>query len=672
MTRDYSRREFVAGCGCAGAGALLAGRTVAESGDDSQSETPPTRWTETYDGDGNAVTNAVVTAVDDDGFVFAGAKAGEEDDRVAWLTKTDAAGEVLWERTYSRQSTTVAHDLVAVEDGYALTGTTEGGPDGGSDGFAIRVDTEGSARWQQSFCIQPGTDDTSRGIVQREDGGFVCAGGTSRFNDGWIKRIGSDGTVGAGHTFDGGDEGEFYAVANHPDGHYLCAGAGTQVDEDLQGWITLVDDDGEQVWASSNYFRRRTGDATDKYTDYNAFYDVVEVNQGYLLAGATAEERNNGVRKGWVKHTNYSGGHQWGEVIDSDRFTELYGIASTGLKHYVVGETATNADGIDSKGYATNIDLAGNVLWSSTYTADAVSDLRGATLADDGGLVCGGSTASTASANANSWGIKIGGEAVETPTPTPTATPTPSPTPTPSSTPTVSPSPRPPDTPTSTATSTASPTSTSTATPSETPMATTSDPDEGSGVPLEAIGLGFVVVALGAGGFLYYRFVAGGEDGDDGGGDSGGTVGGPGPATGGSATLIDDESGDSSGDDDLTPASEVEADEEVTGAQTVVDKPDAGEDSTPDDASGEEAADAESDSTSGSDDGSDEAVADDSGTDEGGADAIADEGGADAEAGEEGTADDGTESADEASGENGEGEGAGDGVEGGDEDSETD
>ncbi|MEF8852183.1 MAG: hypothetical protein V5A28_07170 [Haloarculaceae archaeon] len=604
MTRDYSRREFVAGCGCAGAGALLAGRTVAAGGD-SRLDPPPTRWTETYEGAGNAVTNAVVGAVDDGGFVFAGAKDGEENDRVAWLYKTDTSGKLQWERTFTRQSTTVANDLVAVEDGYVLAGTTEGGPDGGSDGFAVRVDPEGGTRWEQSFWFEPGTQDKTRGIVQREDGGFVCAGSTSRFNDGWIRRLEPDGELERGFTYDGGDEGAFYAIENHPDGHYLCVGAGTKTEEDLRAWMTLVDDDGEQVWPSPNFFRRGTGIATNQYTDYNAFYDVVEVNQGYLAVGGTAVERGNGERKGWVVHTNYSGGRQWADVVESKRFTELYGVTSTRLKHFVVGETAANDEGVESVAYAAQYDIAGEERWSSTYTADAVTDFTGATLADDEGLVCAGTTASTAAADADSWSAKLGGDPVATPTPTPS--PTPTPTQTPSPTPTVTPSPRPIGSPTPSPTPTDAPTPTPTATPTDTP-ATTTDTDEGSGPPLAALGVGFVVAALGAGGFLYYRFVAGSDD-DDGGGAPEGTVGGPGPATGGSAPLTDEAAdADSESGADDTPGGDdtpdgADADDAANGAdETGTDADDSPADDTDD------SADADDDTESGvdGDDGAEE------------------------------------------------------------------
>jgi len=584
MTRDYSRREFVAGCGCAGAGALLAGRAVADAGGRRRLAPPPTRWDRTYEGSGDATANAVVGAVDDDGFVVAGAKAGDDGDRVAWLYKVDATGKLVWERTYSQQSTTVANALVATEDGYALAGNTRGSS-GGQDGFAIRVDPDGAVQWRKTFWLNSDTDEAVNAMVQRPDNGFVCAGETSRFENGWVKRLGSDGSINTGYTFNGGDRSRFGGVANHPDGGQFLAGAGMDASEDLKGWVMHIDDGGEQQWASSQFYRRKNDSPINPYNDFNAFYDVAAVRQGFVLVGATGVDADGEERNGWVMEVNNTGVRQWAKTLSSERFTELYGVASDGLSHYVVGQTAVNSNGAEARGFASLVDLVGDTQWSETYSRNTASRFEAAATGGDG-VLCVGDAASSASADASGWSVKIGGPEVTTPTPTPSPTPSPSPSPT------VSPSPQPPDTPSPTPTPTVTPTPTATARPTTAPPAptTTTDTDEGSGPPLAMLGVGFVIVALGAGGFLYNRYLRGDDDGD---GD--GTIAGPGPATGGSAPLTDDADGADESGDSLTPASDVEADEEVTGAQTVVEKPGtedtSGGESSDTDSSGGESAD---------------------------------------------------------------------------------
>jgi len=617
MTRDYSRREFVAGCGCAGAGALLAGNALADSGGRRRLDAPPTRWDRTYQESGDATANAVVGAFDDDGFVVAGAKAGEDADRVAWLYKVDATGNLVWERTYSQQSTTVATALVTTEDGYALAGNTSGSS-GGQNGFAIRVDPDGAVQWRQTFWFNSDTDETVNAMVQRPDNGFVCAGETSRFENGWVKRLGSDGAVNAGYTYNGGDGSRFGGIANHPDGGQFLAGAGMDASEDLKGWVMHINDEGEQQWASSQFYRRENENPTNPYNDFNAFYDVAAVRQGFVVVGATGVDADGAERNGWVMELNNTGVRQWATTLSSEGFTELYGIASDGISHYVVGETAVDGAGTEARGYVSLVDLVGETLWSETYARNTASQFHATAIGEGGGILCVGDTASSASASASAWGVKIGGPEVTTPTPTPSPTPTRSPTPSPSPSPTVSPSPRPPDTPS--ATSTPTPTPTATPRPTTAPPAvttTTTDTDEGSGPPLAMLGVGFVIVALGAGGFLYNRYLRGDDDGE---GD--GTIAGPGPATGGSAPLTDEDAGEADGadetdaSDDLTPASDVEADEEVTGAQTVVEKPET-DDTTggePDDADTTPTGDTDQSGESGASDGESTGTTDDTGS----------------------------------------------------------
>lgn len=668
MVRDYSRRQFVAGCGLAGAGALAAGGAAASSGGDGAVQ-PATRWNETYQSDGNAAINAMVPARDDDGFVLAGGTGDVEGDydRAAWLVKIDAAGQRVWEQTYTFQSTSVANDVERVSDGYLLAGNTSGGPDGGQDGFAVRVDVDGEVQWEKTFWNTPDTDDAVNAVTKRHGDGYVAAGDTSRFDDAWLVSIDEGGNISRNATIGGGSSAVFHDVVRHPDGGHIVVGSGDDNQPDMQGWVTRVDETFEQIWATGQFFRKSSDSSTNPHNDHNAFYSVSRDGGGFIMAGSTAFDPTGAEREGWILQINKNGTKQWDFRVGGDRFTELYDIQwdSSSLEYFAVGQTAANGDGVEQQGFVANFGLTGSTQWTSSYLGSEAEtgQFTDVHRTGEGGIVCAGGAAPSTGANPDGWSVKIGGAQVATPTPTPTPTPTFTPTPSPTPTPTVSASPSSTDTTAGGGTTpTDSPTPTTTATPTDTPGGgtTTTAGESDSGLPLTAVGVGLAIVALAAGGFLYNRYAGGGEDGGD--GDA--PVAGPGAATGGAATLTGgdddtDDTGDEDGGSEPTPATEVVGDEELERAQTVVDKPDAGEESAGDGA--DDAGDAED----GEGGGDDEAV-------DGDDDAAGDDGEAADEEDEPASEDGNTAGEDESSGEDGETTGDGDEAAASDDGSEDD
>lgn len=560
MVPDYSRRQFIAGCGCATAGALAAGGAAATG--ESPSVQDPVRWNRVYQSDGNAAANAVVPAVDGDGFAVAGGTGAVEDaDRAAWLYEVDEAGGLVWERTYTRQSNTVANDVLALDDGYLLVGNTSGGPDGGQDAFAIRVDADGETQWEETFWNENTTDEAVNGVVQRPDGGFVCAGETSRFDRAWLVKVEADGNVGQMETLSGGSEGRFHDIVRHQDEGYIVVGAGDNDTDDLQAWITRVDDSFTRVWPTSQFFRRDSDSATNQYNDFNTFYGVARDDDGFVMAGASTFDPDNGTREAWVMKVNRDGGRQWTQTVSEERYTELYDAywSQEELRYYFVGQTAANGDGVEGTGLVASLGLTGNLRYTQVVDADDAETTRldAVQPTPDEGLVAVGNAAPSLAANPDGWAVKVGGDPIATPTATASPTPTPTASPTPTAT----------ASPTSTDTATATPTATATATPTATPTQsgphTTTPSDESGGLPLTTIGVGLAIAALAVGGFVYNRF-SGGDGADE-------AVAGPGAGTGGTATMVG-EDGPGGGDDgqtgdaDASNADETGTDPDSTGS----------------------------------------------------------------------------------------------------------
>jgi hypothetical protein len=158
------------------------------------------QWNQTYGGINTDDTFALVQTTDG-GYALAGQTlsfgAGNWD---FWLVKTDASGTMQWNRTYGGTDWDVALALVQTSDGgYALAGWTMSFGAGNRDYWLVKTDAAGNMQWNKTYG---GTDyDEAYALVQTSDGGYALAGYTISFgvgssNDSWLVETDASGNIG--------------------------------------------------------------------------------------------------------------------------------------------------------------------------------------------------------------------------------------------------------------------------------------------------------------------------------------------------------------------------------------------------------------------------------------------------------------------------------------------
>jgi hypothetical protein len=142
-------------------------------------------WNQTYGGTGDDFADALLQTFDG-GYAIAGSienvETGYSD---FWLIKTDAYGNMEWNRTYGGTHFDFAISLVATSDeGYAMAGGTYSFGAGKQDFWLIKTDAYGNLEWNQTYG---GTEqDTPCSLVVTPDGGYAIAGDT------WSSGAGED------------------------------------------------------------------------------------------------------------------------------------------------------------------------------------------------------------------------------------------------------------------------------------------------------------------------------------------------------------------------------------------------------------------------------------------------------------------------------------------------
>ena len=143
---------------------------------------PVQKWQRTFGGASDEWAESV-QQTKDGGYILAGYTgsfgAGGYD---AYLIKTDASGNLLWQRTFGGTGDDCAYSVQQTSDGgYILAGYTRSFGAGGYDAYLVKTDASGNLQWQKTY---KGVDNTfAYSVQQTTDGGFILVGGYNVSSD---------------------------------------------------------------------------------------------------------------------------------------------------------------------------------------------------------------------------------------------------------------------------------------------------------------------------------------------------------------------------------------------------------------------------------------------------------------------------------------------------------
>jgi hypothetical protein len=124
----------------------------------------------------------------------------------AWLVKTYDNGAMQWNQTFGETGYNAGNDLILTSDGgYAVCGYTNSSGAGGNDGWLIKTDADGNMQWNKTYG---GTgNEEFRRIVRTLDGGYaisnVTTSNVNRNDTLWVIKTDSYGNQQWNKTFEG-------------------------------------------------------------------------------------------------------------------------------------------------------------------------------------------------------------------------------------------------------------------------------------------------------------------------------------------------------------------------------------------------------------------------------------------------------------------------------------
>ncbi len=328
------------------------------------------QWSKTYGGTSNDVPYSLVQTADN-GFAIAGitysSGSGGGD---AWLIKTDGNGNAQWNKTYGKTNEGNVWSLVQTLDGgYALAGWTNSWGNGGDDFWLVKTDASGNMQWNKTYG--GASEDRAFSMIQTTDGGYALTGRTFSFGPGgdfWLVKTDSSGNAQWNKTYGGAGWDEAYCMIQTSDGGYAIAGFTFSFAAGVNDfWLVKVNVSGTMQWNKT--YGGAGGDAA---------YSLIQTGEGgYALTGETSSFGAGGCDI-WLIKTDVDGNVQWNKTYGGalNEFGRCV-VQVNSESFAVAGFTASFGDG-NGDFWLVQTEAESGLAWIDS-TTNTITLHRGAT-----------------------------------------------------------------------------------------------------------------------------------------------------------------------------------------------------------------------------------------------------------------------------------------------------
>lgn len=381
-------------------------------------QSPNIMWQKTFGGtDQEEIFDIETTS--DGGFITTGYTGSANGDvtinhgvQDIWVVKTDASGNIQWQKTFGGSALDRAFSIRQTSDsGYIVigyTGSTDGditGNHGEEDLWIIKLDPTGNIQWQKTFG---GTDnEEGNNIQQTSDGGYIAIGAASStdgdvtdnqgLRDMWILKLDATGNIQWQKTFGSLYDDDGSQIRQTPDGNYIAIGTYNFLPGNTSDfWVLKLDPSGNIIW------QKMMGGSSRETP-----YDIQITNDGgYIMTGYTQSSDgdvtgSHGQGEVWTVKLNSLGNIEWEKTFGGTSSDYGEAIKQTLDGGYIIAGIAQSANGdvIGNHGihdfWLIKTDVSGNIQWQKTLGGSSMDTARDIVQTSDDSYVVVGGTFST-------------------------------------------------------------------------------------------------------------------------------------------------------------------------------------------------------------------------------------------------------------------------------------
>ena len=322
-----------------------------------------------------------------------------------WLVKTDAYGNMQWNRTFrDTEYNGGCYVCQVCDDGYIIAASTQSHGSIDSDLWLIKTDPTGNKQWEKTFG---GTyNDEVRSMQQASDGGYILTGETytdTRGSDIWLIKIDSSGNKQWERTFGGISIDNVNSLEQTADGGYIIAGKKDSIfdDDNCDFWLIKTDPGGNEQW--NNTYGKQCINEPESVQQ--------TLDGGYIIAGYTYSYDTSKFDILLVK-TGSNGNMVWLKTFGRDDYSKANCVRQTSDGGYIIaGETRSKYGVTDA--WLIKTDSNGNMQWEETLGGSGDDTAKCVIVSLDDSYVIAGDRESYGLQRNDLWVIKLGDRSAE-------------------------------------------------------------------------------------------------------------------------------------------------------------------------------------------------------------------------------------------------------------------
>ncbi len=311
--------------------------------------------------------------------------------------------QTAFQQTYGGTSDEHSYSVQQTSDGgYIIVGDSYSFGAGFQDIYLLKTNSDGTLEWSNTFG---GTNsDYGYSVQQTSDGGYIVAGYTRNFGAGnsdvYLLKAASDGSLLWTKTFGGAGNEQGESIDITSDGGFIVTGFTTSYGTGFQEvYLVKTTSDGTLQWTK-----------TYGGTVYNEGASVQQTSDGgYIIAGNTDSFGTTGYNV-YVLKTSSDGTLQWTKTFGGTADDRANAVRQTSDGGYIIAGY-TNSFGAGSADvYLIKTNSVGNIGvgigWTKTF-GGSVQDIGNTVQqTSDGGFIVSGSTTSFGLAYRDAYVVK--------------------------------------------------------------------------------------------------------------------------------------------------------------------------------------------------------------------------------------------------------------------------
>jgi hypothetical protein len=343
-------------------------------------------FAKTYGGTSDDVPR-FVRQTSDGGYIVVGETssfgAGSYD---IFLIKTDAYGNLQWAKAYGGASYDYAYSVQQTSDGgYIVAGATDSFGEGWYDIFLIKTDAYGNLQWAKAYG--GASYDYAYSVQQTSDGGYILMGGTWSFGAGsfdiFLIKTDENGNIQWAKTYGGTREDYGFSFQQTSDGGYILAGETVSFGAGLSDiFLIKTDANGNVQWAKTY---GGTSDDLPRFVRQTS-------DGGYIVVGETYSF-GAGYSDIFLIKTDANGNVQWAKTYGGTDYDLAFSVQQTSDGGYIAAGYTRYVD-IFSSYYVFlfKTDANGNVSWAKIYGGGIIDGTFSFQRTSDNGYIVAGWT----------------------------------------------------------------------------------------------------------------------------------------------------------------------------------------------------------------------------------------------------------------------------------------